>query len=220
MRVRGGPNDGCVLRPASVNTSSPSRISLMADRQIRNKRVAEVDAKEDRAVKRLRRPTSGRHSSNFSPYFWKSLSIVNLTSRALRELDRQNHTKLQSRFSSPEELFSGSLARFARQGGPDLQYLRHVCLIFAETYRLHRIFFSRPKVRTATRQWRKGRHATMEPTAPRPCMRFRHINKLSLPTMEKHIRSAIRIMPALVLFSSMRSTLAHQRTLEIVARII
>ncbi|KAI1362322.1 hypothetical protein F5Y08DRAFT_312430 [Xylaria arbuscula] len=62
---------------------------------------------------------------NFPPEFWDRLSKVFLTGRALRELDRRNAIQsLPAPPKSEEELFSGTLSRFARGGGPSLVDLR------------------------------------------------------------------------------------------------
>lgn len=63
-------------------------------------------------------------SLNFSPEFWDNLSKVWLTPRALRELDRRNNIRLPTKPTTPEEVYSKDLARYARHGGPDLQHLR------------------------------------------------------------------------------------------------
>ncbi|KAJ3576628.1 hypothetical protein NPX13_g3637 [Xylaria arbuscula] len=62
---------------------------------------------------------------NFPPEFWDRLSKVFLTGRALRELDRRNAIQsLPAPPKSEEELFSGTLSRFARCGGPSIVDLR------------------------------------------------------------------------------------------------
>ncbi|KAI1120986.1 hypothetical protein F5Y10DRAFT_289082 [Nemania abortiva] len=61
---------------------------------------------------------------NFPPGFWDRLSKIPLTRRALRELDRRNGMHPRPPPTSQEEAFSGSLAKFARRGGPNLVYLQ------------------------------------------------------------------------------------------------
>lgn len=66
-------------------------------------------------------------SWKYPPQFWDSLSKIELTRRALEELNRRTKT----RYSLPSPLqprttTSGDLARFTRHGGPDLRDLRGV----------------------------------------------------------------------------------------------
>ncbi|KAI0002710.1 hypothetical protein F4779DRAFT_622155 [Xylariaceae sp. FL0662B] len=66
---------------------------------------------------------SNLEPDNFSPEFYDKLDKIFLTKRALRELDRRNSlspTKHKETYSKPLP----SLARFARQGGPDITDLR------------------------------------------------------------------------------------------------
>ncbi|KAI0099338.1 hypothetical protein GGR51DRAFT_564986 [Nemania sp. FL0031] len=60
---------------------------------------------------------------NFAPEFWDNLSKVPLTARALREVDRRNDIHLRPPKPWPG-IFSGSIARFARHGGPNILDLR------------------------------------------------------------------------------------------------
>ena len=70
--------------------------------------------------------SGSRAKTNFPPDFWDNLSLVPLTVRALRELDRRqkilrprlNSASLQPRLTD--------LGRFARGGGPDIRRLRGV----------------------------------------------------------------------------------------------
>ncbi|KAI1496544.1 hypothetical protein F5X99DRAFT_424448 [Biscogniauxia marginata] len=60
---------------------------------------------------------------NFPPEFYDSLDIIFLTKRALREFDRRNSSNPAERKKSYSEPLP-SLARFSRQGGPDITHLR------------------------------------------------------------------------------------------------
>ncbi|KAJ8132819.1 hypothetical protein O1611_g798 [Lasiodiplodia mahajangana] len=61
---------------------------------------------------------------NFPPEFWDRLSKVPLTGRALRELDRRNGIRSPLPPRVQEGAFCGSLAEFARRGGPNIADLR------------------------------------------------------------------------------------------------
>ncbi|KAL6410310.1 hypothetical protein AUP68_06727 [Ilyonectria robusta] len=65
--------------------------------------------------------STDRH--NFPPGFWDELSKVFLTPRALREIDRRQNTHPRLLFTPPEA-YPTDLARFARNGGPDLKHLQ------------------------------------------------------------------------------------------------
>ena len=75
--------------------------------------------------------TTRRHNSmrNFPPEFYDSLKKVRLTARALREFNRRNGLlrPVRNRLANHQQL--STLARFARQGGPDLTDLRGVSFI-------------------------------------------------------------------------------------------
>lgn len=61
--------------------------------------------------------------------YWESLSKVWLTPRALQELDRRNKSGYQTISIPPalKEVFYPGPKRFARRGGPDINFLRGVC---------------------------------------------------------------------------------------------
>ncbi|KAH9987844.1 hypothetical protein F4779DRAFT_632330 [Xylariaceae sp. FL0662B] len=65
-----------------------------------------------------------RYCPNFPPEFWDSLPEIEISPRALRELDRRNSIKLPSKLTVPRESCTTDLIRFARHGGPDLRNLR------------------------------------------------------------------------------------------------
>ncbi|KAF2968830.1 hypothetical protein GQX73_g4727 [Xylaria multiplex] len=66
---------------------------------------------------------SNLEPDNFPPELYDSLDIIFLTKRALREFDRRNNLNPAKRKKSYSEPLP-SLARFSRQGGPDITDLR------------------------------------------------------------------------------------------------
>ncbi|KAI0814563.1 hypothetical protein GGR55DRAFT_632303 [Xylaria sp. FL0064] len=99
----------------------------MADRRDhKRKRVDEgVPRNSNNHNKKIRKTKRLSARSNFPPEFWDQLSQIPLTGRALRELDRRNDIQSPPPLlTSQEEAFSGSLAKFARRGGPNIVDLR------------------------------------------------------------------------------------------------
>ncbi|KAI1283600.1 hypothetical protein F5Y07DRAFT_350095 [Xylaria sp. FL0933] len=95
----------------------------MADRRDhKRKRVDEgVPRNSDNRNKKTKKTKRLSAPSNFSPEFWDQLSQIPLTGRALRELDRRNDIQSPPPLlTSQEEAFPGSLAEFARRGGPNI----------------------------------------------------------------------------------------------------
>lgn len=96
------------------------------------KRSRVDDCSQDNRQTKRHKSAPGHRAAIFPPSFWDDLSKVWLTTRALRELDRRN----KHRPATPEasgRFATKDLARFARQGGPDLRRLRGVspsfCLV-------------------------------------------------------------------------------------------
>ncbi|KAK0617801.1 hypothetical protein B0T17DRAFT_600818 [Bombardia bombarda] len=71
--------------------------------------------------KKVKRPPSPL--PNYSPAFWDGLSKIDISCRALRELDRRNNLKLPQSILEPA-VKPDTVIRFARLGGPDLSHLR------------------------------------------------------------------------------------------------
>jgi hypothetical protein len=94
----------------------------MARPQNRKRPDTDELSQDDRPAKKI---NSRTESSNFPPQFWDDLSKVWLTPRALRELDRRNSIKPRPEPKTPE-VYTTTLARFARHGGPYLCDLRGV----------------------------------------------------------------------------------------------
>ncbi|KAI9779876.1 MAG: hypothetical protein M1816_003323 [Peltula sp. TS41687] len=78
--------------------------------------------------KRARKEFSLRQRAKTT--FWDSLSRVHLTTRALKELDRRNHSHTSRRTTTTEiqrvwpQYITRQIKRFARHGGPNLTDLR------------------------------------------------------------------------------------------------
>ncbi|KAF4449549.1 glyoxylate reductase [Fusarium austroafricanum] len=60
----------------------------------------------------------------YPPHFWDNLSKVSLSPRALKEVDRRARNSRSQLPASTAGEVSSNIARFARQGGPDLSDLR------------------------------------------------------------------------------------------------
>ncbi|RSM19190.1 hypothetical protein CDV31_001866 [Fusarium ambrosium] len=90
---------------------------------------ADVDTPPNKIKTRSEAELEAWESWEYPPEFYDRLSKINLTHRALRELDRRTRTR-RSRPASPirhalsRTATSRELARFARHGGPDLRHLR------------------------------------------------------------------------------------------------
>ncbi|KAI1196243.1 hypothetical protein F5X97DRAFT_334767 [Nemania serpens] len=92
----------------------------MAWPQNRKRQPADELPQDDRPAKKIKTRIK---PSNFPPQFWDRLSKVWLTPRALRELDRRNNKQPRRKPKTPD-VYTTTLVRFARRGGPDLCHIR------------------------------------------------------------------------------------------------
>ncbi|KAI1120366.1 hypothetical protein F5Y10DRAFT_127971 [Nemania abortiva] len=96
----------------------------MARPQSRKRARVNDGAQDERARKRIKSKGRRRRLSNYPPEFWDELPKIDLSPRALRELDRRNSLRPATKPKAPEGGYSKDLTQFARHGGPDLQHLR------------------------------------------------------------------------------------------------
>ncbi|KAL7814205.1 hypothetical protein V8C44DRAFT_39375 [Trichoderma aethiopicum] len=91
----------------------------------KRQQAPDCSEEEDERPRKMTKSSRGRGTAwKYPPRFYDGLSKVWLARFALQELDRRNSVTPQSRPSVPTGEFSRDLARFARQGGPDLCHLR------------------------------------------------------------------------------------------------
>ena len=95
----------------------------------------QVTTQQSRSLQHVSKKQKHHHSSGtqLAPAFWDNLSKIDLTRRALKELDRRNtRSTLKSRrlYYQPRGPITRSalknIKQIARDGGPDLRDLRGV----------------------------------------------------------------------------------------------
>ncbi|KAK5993306.1 hypothetical protein PT974_06735 [Cladobotryum mycophilum] len=91
----------------------------MGGRQHKKRQAADDLAQDERPGQRTK-----SSEDNNSPSFWDNLPEVPLTEKALAELNRRNNLKPRPSLVKPKRP-APDMARFARQGGPDLGHLRN-----------------------------------------------------------------------------------------------
>lgn len=128
-RSRGGPNIlECSLTTAILDDSHPWRAYTW-----RAYRLGRDGTQPISRRKSIQPRGSNRQIAvptyNHPPSFWDDLSKVRLTSRALREHHRRNNARPCPTMPPILADVSTNLARFARQGGPDLGHIRGVSLL-------------------------------------------------------------------------------------------
>ncbi|KAJ8126688.1 hypothetical protein O1611_g6951 [Lasiodiplodia mahajangana] len=110
----------------------------MARLQNKKRACVKETVQNSRPHKKVKLNCDGQHDNQpsfFPPEFYDILPKVDLTRRALRELDRRNYSQPPTKPITSRESFSKGLARFARAGGPDLQDLRGARQICPEPQR-------------------------------------------------------------------------------------